>query len=475
MPNILQGRYLGMSKRTIFNRLRVNNQTGMVLLTSLLIFILLTFVGLSLADMVIAQHGRTARNVSVTNSLLTAEAGVEQAMYEINEDDNFAGTVETEFFNDSTKGRGTYQIAVTNGSGPNEKIITSTGRVYSHNQTTNPISERAVRVTVVGTTSANYSVYTGPGGLNLSGNAAITNSDVYVNGTLSLSGNASIGTQQQPRNVSVAHLACPTGSNPGPTYPQVCSSGQPISMGGNSRIYGSVCATNQTDSSDILSGSGGQGLILGCVAPPVSTPTYDRAAQISAVATTGSANNSTYTCTGNQNKTWPADLRLNGNVNLSGNCQLTVTGNVYITGNFNTSASIRIADSLGSTRPVIIVDGNINVSGNAGVIPNSSGTSAHFISFRSTATCNPNCTSVTGTDLKSSQELTTVDVSGNGSFPGVIFQSYWSRIVMSGNGLMGAAIGQTINLSGNGTIVFGETLASGESTWTIRSYQQVFN
>ena len=102
-------------------KLKLSEDTrGMVLLTSLLVFMILTFVAISLADLAIAQHGRTTRNVSVSNSLLTAEAGIEQAMFEINQDSNFAGTAETEFYNDETKGRGTYQISVTEGTGTNE-------------------------------------------------------------------------------------------------------------------------------------------------------------------------------------------------------------------------------------------------------------------------------------------------------------------------------------------------------------------
>ncbi|HTE22157.1 MAG TPA: hypothetical protein VK674_03885 [Candidatus Limnocylindria bacterium] len=462
--------------------LRLNHDSqGIILITVLLVCLLLTFIGLSLADLTIAQHARTTRNVSVSNSLLTAEAGVEQSLHELNENTNFAGFAETVFFNSAIQGRGTYQSVVSAGSGPNEKIITTTGRVYRHNQTTNPISERKIRVTVVGTSSSGYSVYTGPGGLILGGSANITNSQVAVNGNISMSGSARIGTSSQPLTVNVAHQACPTGSSPGPTYPQVCSSGQPISMSGSSRIYGSVCATNQTTSdfgsADILPGSGGQGLIAGCVAPPVTMPTYDRAAHIAGMTTTSSASNPTYACGGSDTKTWPANLRLNGNVSIGGSCRLTINGNVYVTGTFSIggSARITVANGVGTNRPIILADGNVTLGGSGTLVPNSSGTSVHLISWRSTASCNPNCASVTGTDLRNSQNTTTVDIGGSGNSPGAVFQAYWGRLVLGGSGTTGAGIGQTIDLSGSGTIVFGTTLASGESVWTIRSYQQDFD
>jgi hypothetical protein len=458
---------------------------GMVLITSLIVFLIATFITLSLADLTITQYGRTVRNVSVSNSLLTAEAGAEESLYNLNEDDGFAGFAETELYNSEEQGRGTYQSTVTAGSGPNEKIVTSIGRVYAHNESTDPISERRVKITTVGTTSSGNSVHAGVGGLILSGSAAITNSSIYVNGTISLSGASKIGTAAQPLDVNVAHLSCPTGSSPGPTFPQVCSTGQPISMAFSTAIYGSVCATNQTSTgpnNNIKTGTGGQGLISNCTAPPVSVPTYDRAAHIAAVTTTGAGNNITYNCSQWQNpvgfvRTWPANLQLTGNVSASSSCDLTVTGNVHITGNLDIggAARIRVANSVGTTRPVIMVDGTITVGGSAALIPNSSGTGIQFVSNRSTASCNPACTSVTGNDLKTSSTTTMINVAGAGNFPGAVFQSPWGRVVLGGSGTMGSAVGQTVDLSGAGTITFGTALSSGESTWTVRSYQQIFN
>jgi hypothetical protein len=138
------------------------------------------------------------------------------------------------------------------------------------------------------------------------------------------------------------------------------------------------------------------------------------------------------------------------------------------------SATIRIADSVGTNRPVIVVDGNVNGGGSATIVPNSSGTGAHIISYKSTAPCSPSCATITGTNLKTSQGTTTVDVAGAGNFPGTIFHSYWGKVKIGGSGNMGSAIGQTVDLSGAGTIVFGTSLASGESSWTVRSYQYDF-
>lgn len=461
------------------------NQKGVILITALLVGLLLTFVGLSLSNLVIAQYSRTNRNVFVSNALMTAEAGAEQTLFEINSDSSFSGFAEeTEFYNNEEQGRATYQTTVENGTGPNERVITSTGRTYRSNGT-EPVSTRSVRVTIVATASPGYSVQTGPGGLILSGSASITSAEIYVNGFIDLRGAAKIGTASNPVSVHVGNYNCPSGNNPGPTYPELCSSGDPIRFETSTKIYGPVCATGQIkdrvaswQTDPVI-----PGLIPGCIAPAVSMPAYDRAAHISRMTPASGypANNINYNCTQWQNpvgnvRTLPPNIRLNGNANWGSSCDLTITGDVYITGDLDIggSTTIRIADSLGTTRPVIVVDGNINVGGSASLIPNSSGTTAHFISFKSSASCSPACTDVTGTDLKTSQGVRTVNVQGAGNFPGTIFHSYWGTVKLGGSGNMGSAIGQTVDLSGAGTIVFGTALATGDSQWTVRSYQYDF-
>jgi hypothetical protein len=464
-------------------RFTVLNQRGSLLGAALIAIIALSIIGLSLTTYVSTRYVSTNRSVYTANALLSAEAGLEQTLYQLNQNDNFAGyTTEQTFFNKAEQGRGVFTTTITNSADTNAKIITSIGTTYNYNKTTNPISTRTLKVTVVGTTSGGYSVYTGPGGLILGGSANITNSDVYVNGKITMTGAARIGTHSQPLNVNVANLACPTGTNPGPTYPQLCTTTEPISLTNSTFIYGSVCATGQTStgpnpSGNIQGGSTGQGLIVGCTAPVVSSPTYDRNAHIAAVTTTGAGNSNTYVCNNWPfTRNWPANLRLTGNVSIGSSCDVTINGNVHITGDFtlNGAAKLRISNTLGTTQPVIIVDGKVTVGGSAQIIANSSGTGAKFISFKSSAACTPSCSSVTGTDLKNSQALETASISGAVNLPGSIFQAYWGKITVTGSGNIGAAAGQTVDLSGAGTITFGTILSSGNRSWTISSYQRQY-
>lgn len=460
-------------------------QKGMILVSVLILSTVLMVIGFSLMGATGSQYYLANVDVAKANAMQVAEAGIEQSVKDLNENDNFAGyaTAQT-LFNNTDQGKGTFTVTVANSpTDSNAKVVTATGNVYRYGQS-KVLSQRKVRVTVVGTRSNGYSVHTGPGGLILGGSANITNSDVYVNGLLTLTGASKIGTAAQPLKVFVANYACPTGTSPGPTYPQLCTSGQPISLAQSTIIYGTVCGTGQTSTgpnNNIKTGTTGQGLVVGCIAPQVSPPTYDRAAQISAVTTTKTSTDTSIDCTKWQSgiaftRTWPANLKITGNVDISSSCDLTVSGNVYITGNLTIggAAKIRTAESATTNRPVIIVDGTISAAGSGGLIANSYTTGIEFISFKSSASCSPNCTSLTGNDLKTSQSLQTVTAGGGGNLAAGMFYAYWGKIVITGSGNVGAAIGQTVDMSGAGTVTFGTGVAAGARTWTITSYQQLF-
>lgn len=459
-------------------------QSGLIMISVLIVISVLTIVGIALLSSMTSQYIFTNDDTYRANALYVAEAGVEQSVEQLNQSDSFGGYPSPQvFFNDKTQGYGTFTTTITTAS-DNVKTITSTGSVYRYGTTTNPVSTRIVRVTAVGTSSPGYSVHSGPGGLILGGSAAITNSTVYVNGSITMTGASKIGTTSQPLNVYVANDECPSGSDPGPTYPQVCTDGtQPINLTRSTNIYGTVCATGQTSTgpnNNIQGGSTGQGLQSGCVAPTVSTPTYDRSAQISAVTTTGAGNDNTYVCNSWPfNRTWPANLELTGNVTIGNSCDVDITGNVYITGNLtiNGASKTTVDDSLGTTRPVVLVDGTITIGGSAQVVANASGTGIEFISYCSKLSSSASCTqpsSLSGTDLYESSQQPTITVGGAVNLPGMIFDSYWGEAVLNGSGNIGSAIGQTVNMSGAGTITFGTTLSSGTKTWTISSYEQRF-
>jgi Tfp pilus assembly protein PilX len=150
----------------MIKRLKTNNQ-GMMLVSIMIITAVLVLIGFSLASFTISQYSISNKKVFTANALMVAEAGIEQAVLETNQNENFTGhTSEQVFFNNATQGRGTYTTTITNLSDTNAKQIVSTGKVYRENSTTVE-STRIVKVTIVGTSSNGYSVHTGPGGLIL--------------------------------------------------------------------------------------------------------------------------------------------------------------------------------------------------------------------------------------------------------------------------------------------------------------------
>lgn len=445
-------------------------EEGVVLPAIVLVMLALTVSALALASFSINQLSTTKRQVYETGGLLVAEAGAEKTLSQLNQNNNFTGyTSEQEFFNNTSQGRGTYTTTVANGSLQNEKIITSTGKIYRPYQSNASIT-RKVRIIVVGTSTSNFSVQTGPGGLIMSNSATIANGNVYINGFLQMSNSARIGSSSGPVKVWVAHNNCPTAG--GASYPAQCTSGQPITLTNSARIYGEVYATNQTNGS----GMSDPGLIPNSNAPPVSLPNYDRQSQVNAVSNT--ITGTAASCSGSQTRTWNANTKITGNVTISNSCQVTVNGNVWITGNFNisNSSSIKVGNGVSSV-PTIMVDGSSGAtfSNSSSVLANSANVGFQFITFHSTASCSPNCTDVSGTDLYNSRNLTTISISNSSLGAGSSFYSRWSKIQVNNGGAVGAILGQTIQLSNSGNISFGTQLSSGTSVWSIKNYQQIFN
>ena len=464
-------------------KFRQNNQeSGQLLISILVMMLFLTAIGLAIIGLSTTEFQTTHFELYSQNAQLTAEAGIEQTIAELNQNSSFAGyPTPTVFFDNANQGYGVFTTTISEMSGNSAaKQIVSIGNVYNYNNTSQLLATHGVIVTVVGTAAPGYSVISGPGGLIMGGSAAITNSTLYLNGYLDMSGGATIGTYSVPASVYVGDVWCPQGSNPGDTYPSTCpSSVQPISLDASTYIYGSVCALNQTSTgpngNEIQPGNGGKGLEAGCIPPAVSMPTYNWQGQEAAVTTTASGTSGQYSCSGSGSVTLPANIELTGSSVTWGNsCNYDITGNVYIPGNLtiNGASQVKIDNSNGTTQPVILVGGTITVNGSASILENSYNTGGDFISIDSNADCGSDCPNgITGTALYNTQTFQTIDVAGAAKVPGSVFDAYWGEVTLGGSGTIGGATGQTINLHGAGSITFGTALDSGTSTWTISSYE----
>jgi len=216
------------------------------------------------------------------------------------------------------------------------------------------------------------------------------------------------------------------------------------------------------------------GLVSSSGVSAPALPDYDRATQKVAVANnlTGAA----ASCTSNNGTvTWPANVKITGDVTADHSCTIVVSGNAWITGNFTmTQSPIIKPGSSVTVQPTIMVDGSTGVSFNnqASVATNATGIGMEFITFYSTAACSPDCTTVTGTDLYNSQNLQTINIGNQGDAPGSVLYSRWTKVVVAQGGTIGAILGQTIDLGNSGNLSFVDTVSTNNYTYDVRYYEQ---
>lgn len=447
----------------------LKNDRGSILLVFIITLPFLILVVVAYTQLAFTSYSVGRSDQFHTSAQLAADAGVDYAIQQITNNNLWPGTIGETLLQNDGKIRTTYTASVSSTS--NLKTISVTGKTYWPVKSTTPRRSVSLIVDLRPVTSGSYSVVSGAGGLFMSNSSKIVGGDVYVNGEVQLSNTAQIGLSTTPVNVHVAHQTCPVPANS--TYPRVCNNGEngePISISNQAKIYGEVRATNQTNGS----GMSNPGLIAGSSADPLALPTYDRAAQKAAVVATISG--SAASCSGSQTRTWAANTKITGNVDIGNQCKVTVLGNVWITGNLNisNSAQMIVSDTLGATRPNIMVDGSNGAvfSNSSKLVSNTLSTGFYIYTFYSTASCSPDCTSVTGTDLANSRSITTIALNNSSTAPNSIFYSYWTQVTISNSGQIGALVGQTIRLSNTGTITFGSSTGTANTVWVPQGYRR---
>lgn len=409
-----------------------------------------------------------------THAQFAADAGVDYSIEALNQADTWTGTGSEVTLHTDSKTKTTYQTTVIT-IDADHKTIESIGRTYHPATATTPSSYVKVSVPLRPVRSGDYSIVSGVGGLILLNSAKVVSGSVYVNGTLSLSSTSQIGLAIAPVDVKVAHQSCPKGSNPGASYPKVCGvgeNGQPITINNSAHIYGTVEATNQTTGS----GMSNTGLIAGSSADPIALPDYDRAAQ--KTAATNNMTAAAASCNNNQTITWPANTKITGDVTVAGKCVVTVNGNVWITGNLKTTNQAQIAVKSGlATAPVIMIDGSggVNMRNSSTFTPNAGLIGFRIITFYSTDSCSPDCTSIVGSALYNSQQVITVDLDDSVYAAQTEFYARWTKITAGNSGTVGAFVGQTVELKNSLAVTLG-TRVTGVSTtvWILDSYRRIY-
>lgn len=445
-------------------------QEGQVLVSLLIVVPSLILIVSAYLSLSASSYRLSRQDQFHTMAQLAADSGADYAIGQINQNSDYAGIGETTLHSDSQI-RTTYTETVA-ADGDSSKTITSTGKTYWPASAATPAATVTVKVDLRAVQQDNYSIISGNGGLIMSNSSKIVAGDIFINGTISLSNSAQIGLSTNSVNVDVADEACPV--PPDATYPRICNSGEtaePISIINTAHIYGTVRANNQITTAAMTN----PGLTASSGVATQALPSYDRAGQKTAVATT--ITGAAASCSSGT-KTWVANTKITGDATISNSCKVTVAGNVWITGELTVSntAQMIVADSLGTTRPNIMVDGDngADFKNSAKLISNASGTGFEIYTFWANAACSPDCTTLTGTNLYNSRSMITISLDNTAQGPQSIFYAYWTKVQVKNSGQIGALIGQTIELKNSGTITFGSAASTGSTFWVTNGYRRSF-
>src|SRR5450759_1909859 len=79
-----------------------NEEGGWFLVSAIIMTLFLTAIGLTISAQVALQYQHTKREAYVQNAELVAEAGIEQAVNQLNSNDSFTGYASPQVFFDNT-------------------------------------------------------------------------------------------------------------------------------------------------------------------------------------------------------------------------------------------------------------------------------------------------------------------------------------------------------------------------------------
>ncbi len=150
---------------------------GQVILIALIFFGIFTSMTAAFVQLLTTSERAERVHIASAQALALAEAGVDKAVYELNQSPSYTGESNT------VLSPGTFTITVST-IDSSTKQITTTGFVPN---SSNPITSETVRVNVginASIISFRYGVQAGAGGFNLSGGATI-NGSAYSNGNIS--------------------------------------------------------------------------------------------------------------------------------------------------------------------------------------------------------------------------------------------------------------------------------------------------
>ncbi len=307
---------------------------------------IMLIIALGFLNYVFSARKSAVNITSGVQARYLAETGLEKAVWQLNQDDGFAGESAVDF------GGGQYTTVIT-AVDSNTKKVAATGAVPSFNSNRSIQQSLSALVSIDKNLIAfNYAVQVGEGGFHLENNATIEG-NIYANGAI-------IGT----------------GGN--------IITGDAISAGNNGKIEGGngankIQVTGHARAKELkncqVGGNGYYQIISSCTIGGTASPgspnpetrdlpvTTEQINQWKADAEAGGINNGDLTI--NNNATL-GPKKVAGNLVVGSNVTLTLTGRVWVTGQItmNNGAILELTESYEDDSEVILADGRIVINNN---------------------------------------------------------------------------------------------------------------
>src|SRR5258708_2317906 len=165
-------------------------QNGQVLVSLLIVVPSMILIVSAYLNLSASSYRASRQDQFHTMAQLAADSGADYAIAQINQNSNYASTVETTLHSDSLINT-TYTEAITTNSATS-KPITSTGKTYWPSSASQPATTVIIKVDLRAVAQGNYSIISGEGGLTMGNTSKVVAGDVFINGTISLSNSAQL-------------------------------------------------------------------------------------------------------------------------------------------------------------------------------------------------------------------------------------------------------------------------------------------
>jgi hypothetical protein len=359
--------------------MKKNLQSGQLLVIAAIFVAVFTTIIVSLVGYAGLQAKSHRQAVAREQAINIAEAGIEQAVWKFNNQQNYNGEIGNSY------GNGVYNVTVTNLSG-SSKIIKVDAYVPD---AINPRAHRVAQVTLVSDTvnsTFNYGVQVGNGGFYMDNNSTVQG-NVYSNSII-------IGGSTDSKITGTAIAAGNSGTIESVEVDQnaIAHTLDSVSIGGNANAVNFISST--------VGGNVVADVISSCIIGGNATYDTKSSCTIGGVQTT--PNTETFSdpdyedmpIPSSQIDTWEQEataggtltsqsitdtrslgpIKINGNLTVGVNATLNITGTIWVTGDIliDNRSNVRLDSSYGALSGVLMagtegssVVGNIQIDQNA--------------------------------------------------------------------------------------------------------------